>query len=159
MRLRPTQPSQQTYSVVSATLVIIAGFSKKSIPIFLFFAVRPPHDRKEVEPCGGPRKVIYIYTLRIALFFGRVNGFHRTILTNFLSSLPEEKNRRRPESLRRPGAERGIRTLERVLTVTRFPIVRLRPAQPSVHNIRYYNSTHSKCQEFFYLFRVFLSVI
>jgi hypothetical protein len=35
-----------------------------------------------VEPCGGPRKVIFIYNLRIALFFGRVNGFHRTILIN-----------------------------------------------------------------------------
>ncbi len=31
------------------------------------------------------------------------------------------------------GGKRGIRTLERVLTVTRFPIVRLRPAQPSFH--------------------------
>ena len=30
------------------------------------------------------------------------------------------------------GGERGIRTLERVLAVTRFPIVRLRPAQPSL---------------------------
>ena len=51
------------------------------------------------------------------------------------SSLPHQKkkNRRRPESPRRPGAERGIRTLERVLTVTRFPIVRLRPTQPSLH--------------------------
>ncbi len=28
------------------------------------------------------------------------------------------------------GGEKGIRTLERVLAVTRFPIVRLRPAQP-----------------------------
>ncbi len=35
--------------------------------------------------------------------------------------------------LRRRGGERGIRTLERVLAVTRFPIVRLRPAQPSLH--------------------------
>ena len=31
------------------------------------------------------------------------------------------------------GGERGIRTLERVLAVTRFPIVRLRPTQPSLH--------------------------
>ena len=46
------------------------------------------------------------------------------------------------------GGERGIRTLERVLTVTRFPIVRLRPAQPSLqaivpghpNNELYYNS-------------------
>ena len=33
----------------------------------------------------------------------------------------------------RGGGKRGIRTLERVLAVTRFPIVRLRPAQPSFH--------------------------
>ena len=31
------------------------------------------------------------------------------------------------------GGETGIRTLERVLAVTRFPVVRLRPAQPSLH--------------------------
>ena len=30
------------------------------------------------------------------------------------------------------GGEKGIRTPERVLAVTRFPIVRLRPAQPSL---------------------------
>ena len=28
------------------------------------------------------------------------------------------------------GGEEGIRTLEALLTLTRFPIVRLRPAQP-----------------------------
>ena len=132
-----------TNSAISASIFTCVALSnigyynrlskKVNTQFSVFSAVRPPHDRKEVEPCGGPRKVIYIYTLRIALFFGRVNGFHRTTLTNFLSSIPEEKNRRRPESLRRPGAERGIRTLERVLTVTRFPIVRLRPTQPSLH--------------------------
>ena len=31
------------------------------------------------------------------------------------------------------GGEREIRTLGRVLAVTRFPVVRLRPAQPSLH--------------------------
>ena len=31
------------------------------------------------------------------------------------------------------GGEREIRTLGTVLAVTRFPIVRLRPAQPSLH--------------------------
>ena len=31
------------------------------------------------------------------------------------------------------GGERGIRTLGRVLADTRFPVVRLRPAQPSLH--------------------------
>ncbi len=57
------------------------------------------------------------------------------------------------------GGQRGIRTLERVLAVTRFPVVRLRPAQPSVHNIKYYNSNITKCQEFFYLFESFLNVL
>ena len=37
------------------------------------------------------------------------------------------------------GGEGGIRTLERVLAVTRFPIVRLRPAQPPLQKI--FNST------------------
>ncbi len=50
------------------------------------------------------------------------------------------------------GGQRGIRTLERVLAVTRFPVVRLRPAQPSVHNIKHYNSNHCKCQAFFQCF-------
>ena len=31
------------------------------------------------------------------------------------------------------GGEEGIRTLETLLTPTRFPIVRLRPAQPPLH--------------------------
>ena len=31
------------------------------------------------------------------------------------------------------GGEKGIRTLGRVLAYTRFPVVRLRPAQPSLH--------------------------
>ena len=31
------------------------------------------------------------------------------------------------------GGEREIRTLGRVLAYTRFPVVRLRPAQPSLH--------------------------
>ena len=31
------------------------------------------------------------------------------------------------------GGERGIRTLVGVLAQTRFPVVRLRPAQPSLH--------------------------
>ena len=34
------------------------------------------------------------------------------------------------------GGERGIRTLGTVLAFTRFPIVRLRPAQPSLHSTR-----------------------
>ena len=32
------------------------------------------------------------------------------------------------------GGERGIRTLETLLTFTRVPVVRLRPAQPSLHD-------------------------
>ena len=48
------------------------------------------------------------------------------------------------------GGERGIRTLETLLTPTRFPIVRLRPAQPSLHgrdNAAYYNHFLSIRQE------------
>ena len=38
------------------------------------------------------------------------------------------------------GGEEGIRTPERVLAVTRFPIVRLRPAQPPLQTMpKYYN--------------------
>ena len=61
------------------------------------------------------------------------------------------------------GGERGIRTLERVLTVTRFPIVRLRPAQPSLHGARlfvavrrsnktYYNRFSERVKSFFEIF-------
>ena len=34
------------------------------------------------------------------------------------------------------GGERGIRTLGTVLAFTRFPVVRLRPAQPSLHDLQ-----------------------
>ncbi len=48
------------------------------------------------------------------------------------------------------GGERGIRTLEALLTLTRFPIVRLRPAQPSLRVIfqalGYYNENSGKSQ-------------
>ena len=37
------------------------------------------------------------------------------------------------------GGEREIRTLGRVLAFTRFPVVRLRPAQPSLHIILNWN--------------------
>ena len=33
------------------------------------------------------------------------------------------------------GGQRGIRTLDTLLTYTRVPVVRLRPAQPSVHTL------------------------
>ena len=35
------------------------------------------------------------------------------------------------------GGERGIRTLDTFKGYTRFPVVRLRPAQPSLHNIEF----------------------
>ena len=38
----------------------------------------------------------------------------------------------------RCGGERGIRTLGTVLAFTRFPIVRLRPAHPSLHLLDFY---------------------
>ncbi len=51
------------------------------------------------------------------------------------------------------GGERGIRTLERVLAVTRFPIVRLRPTQPSLQQylttFRYYSIILNPLQGYF----------
>lgn len=53
------------------------------------------------------------------------------------------------------GGERGIRTLETLLTPTRFPIVRLRPAQPSLHSYAvfklpdYITMLFRQCQAFF----------
>lgn len=37
--------------------------------------------------------------------------------------------------LLKKSGQRGIRTLDTLLTYTRVPVVRLRPAQPSVHNM------------------------
>ena len=60
------------------------------------------------------------------------------------------------------GGQSGIRTLERVLAVTRFPIVRLRPAQPTVHfrnitdalpyRLDYYITIDPLCQALFKIF-------
>ena len=61
-----------------------------------------------------------------------------------------KKRSKRQNRLLRFGGERGIRTLETLLTPTRFPIVRLRPAQPSLHgldNVAYYNHFLSTRQE------------
>ena len=66
------------------------------------------------------------------------------------------------------GGERGIRTLGTVLAFTRFPIVRLRPAQPSLHRELcarplYYNIKKQKINTFFeissYFFDLFLKNI
>ena len=62
------------------------------------------------------------------------------------------------------GGERGIRTLERVLAVTRFPVVRLRPAQPPFHvtfpayvgySIRFLRSRVTVYHKYFGIARVF----
>ena len=45
-----------------------------------------------------------------------------------------EKKKDRPIGLSFFYGEREIRTLGRVLAYTRFPVVRLRPAQPSLHS-------------------------
>ena len=46
------------------------------------------------------------------------------------------------------GGEKGIRTLEALSTLTRFPIVRLRPAQPPLRKaLDHYNEKRRKCQE------------
>ena len=48
-----------------------------------------------------------------------------------------EKTGNLEKDYRLSGGEGGIRTLETLLTPTRFPIVRLRPAQPPLHAIRF----------------------
>ena len=48
--------------------------------------------------------------------------------------------------------KRGIRTLERVLAVTRFPIVRLRPAQPSFHDFNILSHPKRIVKNFFKMF-------
>ena len=61
------------------------------------------------------------------------------------------------------GGERGIRTLGTVLAFTRFPIVRLRPAQPSLHLLDFYIISQKTKQsipfsKFFYCFFTFFIV-
>lgn len=52
------------------------------------------------------------------------------------------------ENCRFYGGEKGIRTLEALSTLTRFPIVRLRPAQPPLRKaLDHYNEKRRKCQE------------
>ena len=51
---------------------------------------------------------------------------------------PHNEKSTAPAVLFRCGGERGIRTLGTVLAFTRFPIVRLRPAQPSLHLLDFY---------------------
>ena len=55
------------------------------------------------------------------------------------------------------GGERGIRTLGTVLAFTRFPIVRLRPAQPSLHLLDFYiiSQKYKKSSPFLKFFLVF----
>ena len=76
---------------------------------------------------------------------------------NFASRCPEKQKTAKSKRIQRNlGGKKGIRTLERVLAVTRFPIVRLRPAQPSFQiygvNFRsrirliYYSTHFSYCQ-------------
>ena len=58
------------------------------------------------------------------------------------------------------GGKKGIRTLEGFRGPTRFPVVRLRPAQPSFHIfscaapncMSYYSNTNFKCQALFCIF-------
>ena len=58
------------------------------------------------------------------------------------------------------GGKKGIRTLEGFRGPTRFPVVRLRPAQPSFHIfscaapdcMSYYSNTNFKCQDLFCIF-------
>ena len=56
------------------------------------------------------------------------------------------------------GGERGIRTLGTVLAFTRFPIVRLRPAQPSLHLLDFYiiSQKYKKSSPFLKFFLLFV---
>ena len=47
------------------------------------------------------------------------------------------------------GGKIGIRTLVGVLAQTRFPVVRLRPAQPSFHRVVFYHKNFIKSREIF----------
>ena len=56
------------------------------------------------------------------------------------------------------GGERGIRTLEPLLTVTRFPIVRARPTTRFLHwLLGYYTNTFPKNQVLFLISAIFFS--
>lgn len=57
------------------------------------------------------------------------------------------------------GGEKGIRTLEVVLALTRFPVVRLRPAQPSLRMNWRLSIIHNpllKCKPYFQILKIFL---
>ena len=56
------------------------------------------------------------------------------------------------------GGEKEIRTLVGVLAQTRFPVVRLRPAQPSLRATTYifYHTEHKKSSTFFIFFNFFI---
>ena len=54
------------------------------------------------------------------------------------------------------GGERGIRTLGTVLAFTRFPIVRLRPAQPSLHLLDFYIISQKNKKSIPFLKKVYL---
>ena len=56
-----------------------------------------------------------------------------------------EKEHLRKASALFPGGEGGIRTRETLLTPTRFPVVRLRPAQPPLHFCAGIRSLKSAC--------------
>ncbi len=74
-------------------------------------------------PVSLGRKFLYLYSL---------DGFLPTCGRPFLSNpllLAKQKN---TPWVFRFGGERGIRTLDTLMRYTRFPVVRLRPARPSL---------------------------
>ena len=120
---------------------------------------RPRAEREGfvLEFCKTSR---LIYMLCFAKFFGhRSKTVHRTVLS--LRSNPiifSDKTKKAPTRvLFRFGGERGIRTLGTVLAFTRFPIVRLRPAQPSLHLLDFYiiSQKYKKSSPFLKFFLVF----
>ena len=67
---------------------------------------------------------------------GIKNSEKNAFVGNLWAAYSENKKKCRiPALFLLCGGEIGIRTLERVLAVTRFPVARLRPTQPSLHSI------------------------
>ena len=72
---------------------------------------------------------------------------HRTAFTAHQSATNGAKNKKAPAmQVLFCGGKSGIRTHGALLTHTRFPIVRLRPAQPSFHDGDYYTISERACQ-------------
>ena len=85
---------------------------------------------KSAVLAAGPLRTSPLKTLPRSVFLTRLtlSGSNPPLITTKTKETPRG-------CLFRFGGERGIRTPERVLAVTRFPVVRLRPAQPSLRAV------------------------